>query len=241
MGEAMRYLIIPAVAVLVGCATQPEKIQAAYISPIQYGNYDCSQLGAESARVTRRANDLYGQLNKLADNDAAQMGVGLILFWPTLFFLEGGDGPEAQEYARLKGERDAIEQARIQKRCGFEFQPVATRQFTALPVGSRWVGNGNRDTCGEPWSADLTVADGKVRGMIERGGVTYDVFGDLDTAGDLERGRAGKNQASKNLIGPRFLSVNLDFGPDNAFGSYAIDAYGRLTCQTPLALSRVAQ
>ena len=28
------------------------------------------------------------------------MGVGLILFWPTLFFREGGDGPEAAEYAR---------------------------------------------------------------------------------------------------------------------------------------------
>ena len=47
----------------------------------------------------------------------AQMGVGLVLFWPTLFFLEGGDGAEAAEYARLKGERDALEQAYTQKKC----------------------------------------------------------------------------------------------------------------------------
>ena len=45
------------------------------------------------------------------------MGVGLILFWPALFFLEGGDGPEAQEYARLKGEREAIERSSIKKKC----------------------------------------------------------------------------------------------------------------------------
>ncbi len=35
-----------------------------------------------------------------------------------MFFLEGGDGVEAQEYARLKGEHEAIETASIQKKCG---------------------------------------------------------------------------------------------------------------------------
>ena len=49
------------------------------------------------------------------------MGVGLILFWPTLFFLEGGDGPEAAEYARMKGEIDALETISIQKNCGIKF------------------------------------------------------------------------------------------------------------------------
>jgi len=29
---------------------------------------------------------------------------------PTLLLLEGGDGAQAQEYARLKGEREAIGQ-----------------------------------------------------------------------------------------------------------------------------------
>jgi hypothetical protein len=45
------------------------------------------------------------------------MAVGLVLFWPALFFLEGGDGPEAAEYACLKGEVDALEQVAIQKKC----------------------------------------------------------------------------------------------------------------------------
>ena len=97
------------------------------MSTLQYKDYDCDQLSAEAARVSRRVSELHGSLKKTADNDAAQMGVGLILFWPTLFFLEGGDGAQAQEYARLKGERDAIEQTSVQKKCGIQFAPTAPK------------------------------------------------------------------------------------------------------------------
>jgi hypothetical protein len=38
------------------------------------------------------------------------MAVGLILLWPTLFWLDG-DTPEAQEYAHLTGEYKALEKA----------------------------------------------------------------------------------------------------------------------------------
>ena len=51
------------------------------------------------------------------------MGIGLILFWPTLFALEGGDGPEAAEYGRLKGEYEAIRSAALQKKCALDALP----------------------------------------------------------------------------------------------------------------------
>ena len=104
-------------AALAGCATQPEEMQTQYVSPAQYENYDCNQITREMERTSRRINDLYSSLKKTADDDAAQMGVGLVLFWPALFFLEGGDGPEANEYARLKGEYEALETVAIQKNC----------------------------------------------------------------------------------------------------------------------------
>jgi len=109
---------------IAGCASQPEDIQTAYVSTLQYKNYDCDQLAEESGRVSSRASQLHGNLKETADDDAVQMGVGLILLWPTLFFLEGGDGVQAQEYARLKGERDAIEKTAIQKKCTIDFAPV---------------------------------------------------------------------------------------------------------------------
>ena len=87
----MKYwALIAALFIVVGCASNPNKIEAAYVSPLKYQNYDCDQIGLEQSHVERRTNDLYHSLKKEADADAAQMGVGLILFWPTLFFLEGG-------------------------------------------------------------------------------------------------------------------------------------------------------
>lgn len=124
----IKKLTIFSAMFLVGCASQPEDIQTSYVSTMQYANYDCQQLAMESDRISRRVSELYGNLKKKADNDAVQMGVGLVLFWPTLFFLEGGDGPEAQEYARLKGDRDALEKVAVQRKCGIEFKPLIPKK-----------------------------------------------------------------------------------------------------------------
>ena len=69
-------------------------------------------------------------MKETADADAAQVGVGLILFWPALFLVEGGDGAEAQEYSRLKGEKEAIERVSIQKKCAVNFTSAPTLQVT---------------------------------------------------------------------------------------------------------------
>tara|TARA_Y100000588_G_scaffold317918_1_gene347241 strand:- start:42 stop:374 length:333 start_codon:yes stop_codon:yes gene_type:complete len=107
---------------LAACASDPSKIPTQYISELQYQSYDCKQLEMEAQRVSTRTAELYRRVKKLSDDDAAQMGIGLILFWPALFFLEGGDGPDAAEYARLKGEMDAIERSSISKKCGLNIR-----------------------------------------------------------------------------------------------------------------------
>ncbi len=121
----MKRIFAVAVFVLGACASQPEEIATAYVSPLHYKNFDCEQLEMEAERVSRRALELHASLKDTADTDEIQMGVGLILLWPTLFWLEGGDGAEAMEYARIKGERDAIERTAIQKKCAIEFQKTA--------------------------------------------------------------------------------------------------------------------
>lgn len=116
------FVIIGSVAItlaLGACASKPEDIATSYVSPLQYQQYDCNQMRMELARVTRHASELRGTLQKTASDDQGQVALSL-LFWPTLFFLEGGDGVQAQEYARLKGERDALEQAAIGKSCSIE-------------------------------------------------------------------------------------------------------------------------
>ena len=44
----------------------------------------------------------------------------MLVFWPTLFWLEGKDSAEANEYRLLKGETEAMHTASVQKKCGFK-------------------------------------------------------------------------------------------------------------------------
>ena len=102
--------------IVTGCATSPNEMTASYVSPLLYQNYDCQQLVMESDRVSRRVQSMHAKLDEKASGDTTKMTVGLILFWPTLFFLDG-DEDGAIEYKRLKGESEGIHQAAIAKKC----------------------------------------------------------------------------------------------------------------------------
>lgn len=101
---------------LCGCATSSKEISATYVSPIQYQSYDCQQLAMESQRVHTRVSQVGGRLDEASSNDKTITGVGMILFWPALFAL-GGTKQQEAEYARLKGEYDAVQQAAIARKC----------------------------------------------------------------------------------------------------------------------------
>jgi hypothetical protein len=123
---------------LAGCAKQVDDIAPSYVSPLAYDLYTCEQLAAEASRISAKAAEAMGVQQKKAQNDAAAVGIGLILFWPAIFFVKGNGASEA-EVARLKGEMDAIEQVSIQKQCGFQFErpappPPPKANVTANPT-----------------------------------------------------------------------------------------------------------
>lgn len=103
-------------SLITGCASYSEDIAATYVSPLQYRDYDCDQIGMEMEAVSRRVGTLSKSLDSKAEGDVWQVA-GAVVLWPTLFFLEGGDGPEAAEYARLKGEFETLEKVSIRKKC----------------------------------------------------------------------------------------------------------------------------
>lgn len=109
--------------VLPGCATSSKDVATTYVSPMQFQSYDCNQLAAESSRIQTRVSQLAGRLDEAAANDKAITGVALILFWPAAFALGGQKGNEA-EYARLKGEHDAILQQATIKKCSVNPPPA---------------------------------------------------------------------------------------------------------------------
>ena len=108
-------------AALSSCASKPSEIEAAYVSPALYESLSCDRLREEATAVSARAIAASGAQQKKADNDAVAVGVGLVIFWPALFFAKG-DGASAAEVARLKGEMKAIEMASIKNNCGIRFE-----------------------------------------------------------------------------------------------------------------------
>lgn len=95
--------------------------------PLQYKDYSCEQLTAEMTRVSTRVSQIGGRLDEAASHDKAIAGVGIVLFWPALFAL-GGTKQQEADYARLRGEYDAINQAAIQINCklAIEQKPAIT-------------------------------------------------------------------------------------------------------------------
>lgn len=114
---------------LVACASKSDNISAAYVSPLQYQGYNCNQIRSELSRVSRRVNEVAGVQDSQASKDSVALGVGMILFWPALFFMIGKDKEE--ELSRLKGEYEALEQVAIQKDCNVAKEIGAAREMTS--------------------------------------------------------------------------------------------------------------
>lgn len=117
----LKILSIAAVVTLAGCATRPSEIAPSYVSTGSYKAFSCEELQQEAEIVSSRALIATGAQEKAAGQDAAVTTVGIILFWPALFFNKG-DGATAAELARLKGEMEAIETVSRQNGCDIVFQ-----------------------------------------------------------------------------------------------------------------------
>ena len=121
--KAVSAALVGALA-LFGCASRPDDIAAAYVSPLPYQQLTCEQLAAEAQRVSASAAAAAGAQSKQAANDAVATTIAVVVFWPAAFLIKG-DNAKAAEVARLKGEMQAIEQASIAKPCDIRFKTAA--------------------------------------------------------------------------------------------------------------------
>lgn len=134
----MKKMIAPALCAALAvsaCASNPDKISAAYVSPMVYQHYNCNQIGNEIIRISNRVSEVTGQQRSEATKDAWAMGIGLVVFWPALFFLAGGSDKK-DELARLKGEYDALQVVANEKECRAAAAPVSTTTATAAPAST---------------------------------------------------------------------------------------------------------
>jgi len=116
--HTLRTALFTLVAMMLcACASNPDKLPTSYVSTYKYKDFDCTQITSEMENVSARSRALYNQLARERNADNVQMGLGLVLFWPALFFLEGGDGPQAAEFSQLKGEFEALRQNAVVRKC----------------------------------------------------------------------------------------------------------------------------
>lgn len=100
---------------LSGCAKKAHQVPATYVPTSRYMTMDCDRIGEELNRVAAEVTRVSGDQDEAAQRDAWATGIGIVLFFPALLVLAVPD--EAQDLSRLKGEYEALDRARIEKRC----------------------------------------------------------------------------------------------------------------------------
>ena len=108
-------IALAATLALAGCATAPEQIAPAYVSPTAFSGQTCAQLNTAAQRLNAKLASATGQQSEQANNDAAMTAVALILFWPAAFFIGGND--QAPAIAQMRGEASAIQSAAQARGC----------------------------------------------------------------------------------------------------------------------------
>jgi hypothetical protein len=102
---------------MTGCAKDTAQIETVEAPEGMYRDLSCAEIVGEVERLTRIARKLAAHVDGAAADDDAQTAVGLLLFWPALFLLEGEETAFTQEYARLKGQMLALDAVSREKGC----------------------------------------------------------------------------------------------------------------------------
>lgn len=119
MKESFRTVI--ALSFLVtACTTDPKNIASLYVSPDPYRGYDCRQLADEFGRITDRLEQLRFRLYDRSSRETLDLLTQGAILWmgvATEQIVLGGSKEEESEYARLKGERNALREVAGEKGC----------------------------------------------------------------------------------------------------------------------------
>ena len=106
-----RSILLLLVALLAGCANMPTstaQITPAYTSTNAYEAFDCDKLDIEQGNLSRRESQLViaqEQRIKSSNVQAFWLGYGQ------------GDGIEASELAKVRGELEAVRTVKSNKKC----------------------------------------------------------------------------------------------------------------------------
>jgi hypothetical protein len=106
-----KVLMVLGATALAGCLNMPtpvNQITPAYVSTLNYEAFDCNKLTVESDSLNRRESMLVQAQTQRIKSSEVQA------FW---WGAGQGDGVEAAELARVRGEKEAVIKALASKNC----------------------------------------------------------------------------------------------------------------------------
>jgi len=118
MKKLITITIILGALIPLSCATDPDQIKPHYISPHKYREYECEQLSQELNYIGHKMQELYQRLKQRRERDEIQ--AAFVWFYCVTCPFLNGDGPEADQYADLKGEFEALRIEAYKKDCRIE-------------------------------------------------------------------------------------------------------------------------
>lgn len=107
----MKYFVIPLVLLSAACAKQPDQISAANIGPNPYTRHSCQNLAQEKVNLSQSLENLSAAQKSAASGDA----LGVFLLGLPVSSMSGNDKEAA--ISITKGRIQAVDAARVQKRC----------------------------------------------------------------------------------------------------------------------------
>lgn len=112
----MRAFFVGSCLVVAACATSPDMVQPAYVSPLVYKDFSCVELRREYNRLDSEETSVAGDQGKRAFMDAAT--VGTAVFLPLTILFVGSSGPDqAAALASVRGQKQAVYSAGSDKEC----------------------------------------------------------------------------------------------------------------------------
>lgn len=99
-----------------GCVNKPSMVVPTTVPVAQFLSLSCPELMSERERIQDLVVRAGGRLEHARGNEQSAAVAGLLVVWPALFVL-GASGDQERQFARLKGEYEAINQALNDKNC----------------------------------------------------------------------------------------------------------------------------
>ncbi len=122
--KTIAAILVAGVMFLSSCASPPSAILPTYVDPLQYEQYDCSQIGTEMERVTSKLNQSYRECRSHSNRDGWFM-LGAVLVTGPLAIVPAviDDTESTEQFAQLQGELEALEQSSKLKKCDKRMLP----------------------------------------------------------------------------------------------------------------------